>query len=159
MHIPESQINEAFVPFYVAPDLDQNSPQIREGIRVTLELLDRMNIVSHSNGAGFVVLLIPTKETVFADYLIRNPQTRFRPVIQKLTDDERAATDEVKHFLQNSGIPYVDVLPNLRERVRDHLYVVSDKDMHLSKNGQRIVGQNVAAFLRTHSVENSSRIQ
>jgi hypothetical protein len=52
-------------------------------------------------------------------------------------------------FLEEERIPYVDPLPALRRRVGDHLYARSDRDMHPARNGYRVIGDAVAAFLQS----------
>ncbi len=146
--VPEADIQEAFRPRGIGKRLDQSSASIREGMRITFELLKQMDMASRENGSHFVVVLIPTKETVFADHLLSNPQIHLSEIIEKLISDEEAARKQLIEFLDKAGIPYVDMLPALRREVSKKLYTRSDRDMHPGKNGYKIIGEAVAEFLR-----------
>jgi hypothetical protein len=150
LNIPEVQIQEAFLPIQIGRNLDQHSAPVREGMRITFELLDRMGKASRENGIQFAVVLIPTKETVFADYLLASPQPRLKGVIGKLIADEQSVRSQLVDFFNKAGIPYVDALPALRRQLTNHLYTRSDRDMHPSENGYGVIGQSVAEFLKHH---------
>ena len=72
--VPEKNILEAFRPRGMLSRLDQESPRVREGMRITFELLKEMNDICHQDSAEFLVVIIPTKEMVFSSYLEHNPQ-------------------------------------------------------------------------------------
>jgi hypothetical protein len=95
-----------------------------------------------------LVVLIPTKESVFAYHLLRNPRLPLREVVADLVANERQASAALRGFLDDARIPYVDTLPALRRQLGDHLYAASDRDMHPSRNGYRVIGETVAVFLR-----------
>jgi hypothetical protein len=121
---------------------------VREGMRITFTLLTLMNQACQQQACRLAVVLIPTKEMVFADHLLRNPQVHLREVIASLVENEREATAKLHEFLDRADIPYVDTLPALRRNLGGHLYALSDHDMHPSKNGYRVIGEAVAALLR-----------
>ena len=66
---PAKGIKEAFRPIRVAAGLDQNRAEVKEGMRITFHLLKEMNRLCTENGCVFSVVIIPTKETVFAEDL------------------------------------------------------------------------------------------
>jgi hypothetical protein len=143
----DAGIQEAFRPLGIRDRLDQRNPAVREGMRITLQLLTLMNQTCRQSGCEFVVVLIPTKETVFADHLLRHPRLHLREVIVDLVAHEERARAKVRAFLDQAEIRYLDALPALRRNVAAHLYTPSDRDMHPSKNGYRVIGEAVAAFL------------
>jgi hypothetical protein len=128
--------------------LDQRNPAVREGMRLTFELLRRMDALAAERGTRFVVAVIPTKETVFAEYFNRHPQVHLGEVVQSVIRNEGLAKQELLSFLDEAGIPRIDVLPALRKEVRRRLYTRSDGDMHPGGEGYRVIGQAVAAFLQ-----------
>ncbi|MGH7782258.1 MAG: SGNH/GDSL hydrolase family protein, partial [Candidatus Binatia bacterium] len=67
--IPEKHIEEAFRPVENLRGLDQESKSVREGMRITFELLGEMNEICRKNNIQFVVVVLPTKDMVFAQYL------------------------------------------------------------------------------------------
>jgi hypothetical protein len=117
-------------------------------MRLTLELLTRMDHACREHGCQFVVVLIPTKETVFAEYLLRDPQLPLRQAVAELISNEAEARRRVVEYLEGAGIPFVDTLPALRARIgAEELYTRSDRDMHPGPGGYRVIGEAVAAFL------------
>jgi len=146
--VARAGIQEAFRPIAIRDRLNQSNAAVREGMRITFELLTLMDKTCHVTGCQLVVVLIPTKETVFADYLLRNPEMHLGRVVAELVEHERRARTKLLEFLDAAKIPYVDTLPALRRRVTDQLYTRSDRDMHPGKNGYRVIGEAVAEFLR-----------
>jgi hypothetical protein len=145
----QSNIHEAFRPIRVAAGLDQQRAEVREGMRITFRLLHEMNQTCQRAGCSLIVVIIPSKETVFADYFARQTELHLKSVVDSLILNERAARSEVGQFLTQAGIPYVDTLPALRQSIRDKLYYPGPADMHPSANGYRVIGMAVAEFLRT----------
>jgi hypothetical protein len=145
---PASNIREAFRPLRIRAALDQQRPEVREGMRITFDLLREMNQVGIRIGSELIVVIIPSKETVFAEYLERDSNLHLREVVDLLIDNERAATGELKTFLAREGIPYVETLPALRKNVRSELYYRGPADMHPSANGYRVIGQTVSNYVR-----------
>jgi hypothetical protein len=143
----ETGVHEAFRPLSLRSRLDQRSPIVREGMRITFELLRSMDQLSRDHGARLAVVIIPTKETVFADRLLNDPATNLRDDIEQLVRDEKAATQELLTFLDETGIPHIEPLDALRSRVSENLYTPSDRDMHPNANGYRVIGETVAQSL------------
>ena len=105
--VPEKAIAEAFRPKGILSRLDQGNPQIREGTRITFELLKQMDDICQQQHTQFIVVVIPTKEMVFSDYLEHNPNIPLDDVIDKLLVNERSAREQTFKFLTDSNIPYV----------------------------------------------------
>jgi hypothetical protein len=116
-------------------------------MRITFGLLTSMHRACEESGCRLLVVLIPTKETVFADLLLGNPTVHLREAIADLVANEREAVAKLRAFLDRSNIPYVDTLPALRGNIGGQIYALSDHDMHPSRNGYRAIGEAVAGFL------------
>ena len=115
--VPEKNIFEAFRPIGILKGLDQENPSIREGMRITFELLKEMNETCRQNHVQFVVVVIPTKEMVFSEYLEHNSKIPLDDVIDNLLVNERSALQQTFKFLTDSNIAYVDPLPALKRSV------------------------------------------
>jgi hypothetical protein len=146
--IPEEGIMEAFLPTGILRRLDQESESVREGMRITFELLAEMNEISRKNNAQFIVAVIPTKEMVFAEYLKHNSQLPLSDVIDKVISNERLAREKTFEFLKRSQIAYVDTLPALRRSLSRELYARTASDMHPNRNGYRVIGEAVFEELK-----------
>jgi hypothetical protein len=143
LSVPEKNILEAFRPEGMLRVLDQDNPAVREGMRITLRLLAESNAISRRAGIGFLVVVIPTKEMVFADYLEHNRKIHLGETINRLLANERLAREATFRFLRESGITYVDALPALRRSVADRLYARTATDMHPNGNGYRVIAEAV----------------
>jgi hypothetical protein len=142
-----THIREAFRPIGIAKRLDQNSREVREGMRITFRLLAEMAQMCRENGCQFGVVIIPTKETVFAEHLERIPDLHLKDSIDKVIANERAARAALGEALDRAGIPYLDTLPALRAGVTRNLYAQTTADMHPGKNGYKVIGDAAAAFV------------
>jgi hypothetical protein len=154
LDIPEKHILEAFRPKGMLTRLDQNSPEIREGMRITFKLLKEMNDLCQQNHVQFVVVVIPTKETVFSEYLEHNPKVALSDTIDKLLPNERMARAATFKFFNDNNIAYVDPLPNLRASLEHELYARTAGDMHPNKNGYAVIAQSAFATLQQHQGKN-----
>jgi len=142
--IPEKHIEEAFQPTVNLHGLDQNRESVHEGMRVTFELLKEMDEICRKNNIQFVVVVIPTKEMVFSEYLEHNHKIALSDVVDRLLVNESLALDRTFKFLTDANISYVSPLPLLQKSVGQGLFARSAVDMHPNKNGYRVIAEAVA---------------
>jgi hypothetical protein len=148
--IEDRNIREAFRPIGMAERLDQNSGPVREGMRITFELLKKMDQTCKERDCRLLVAIIPTKETVFSEYLEKNSSVHLYEALQKVIVNERAARKVLIEFLDSAEIPYVDTLLALKQSVGRQLYAQTTRDMHPGKNGYRVIGETVAQYITRH---------
>jgi hypothetical protein len=141
--IPAKHILEAFLPKGMLLRLDQKSPAVLEGMRITFELFQAMNAACLQHGTQFLVVVIPTKEMVFSEYLEGNRSLPMGDVIDRLLGNERIARKKTFEFLKTSGIGYVDTLPALKHSIENQLYARTAADMHPNKNGYKVIAEAV----------------
>jgi hypothetical protein len=151
--VPEKNILEAFRPRGLLFGLDEENPNVREGIRITFELLKEMSEICRQNQIQFIVVVIPTKEMVFSEYLEHNSKLPLDDVIDKLLVNERLAEAETFKFMTDNNISYVDPLPALKRSVGQGLYARTAADMHPNRNGYRVIGEAVAEHLKQVETE------
>src|SRR4029077_10882968 len=151
--IPEKHIEEAFQPTGDLQGLEQSRESVREGMRITFELLKEMTETCQKNHIQFLVVVIPTKEMVFSQYLEHNPKIALSDVVDKLLVDERVALGRTFKFLSDANIPYVDPLAALQKSADQGLFSRSAADMHPNKNGYRIIAEAVAEHLKQGEAE------
>lgn len=145
--IEDKNIREAFRPIGISNRLDQTNAQVTEGMRITVHLLKEMDKVCKQEGCRLVVVIIPTKETVFSEYLEKNTKIHLHEVLDRLIANERLAKQTLVESLADSGIAHIDTLPALKQSVGNQLYAQTTRDMHPSKNGYRVIGEVVAQYL------------
>jgi hypothetical protein len=91
----------------------------------------------------FLVVVIPTKEMVFAEYLEHNKSLRLSGTLDNLLRNERIARERTFAFLADAGVRYVDALPALRRSMGNELYARTAADMHPNGIGYRVIGEAV----------------
>jgi hypothetical protein len=146
--VPDKNILETFRPRGMLGRLDQNSPAVLEGMRITFELMKQMNEICQQNHIQFMVVVIPIKEAVFADYLEHKPNLPLSDVFEKLLPNERMAREKTEKFLSDSNIPYVDAVTALKSAAQDELYARTAADVHPGKNGYRVIAEAVSQSLK-----------
>ena len=146
--VDDKNIAEAFLPKSPLRGLDQGEESVQEGMRITLKILKDMHELTAKNNAEFIVLVIPTKEMVYSDYLEGNQNLKLADVIHKLLSQERMARQKVFSFLDEANIRYVDALPSLKQGVGQEIYARSAGDMHPGKHGYRKIAEAVSMYLQ-----------
>lgn len=141
--LPDKNILEAFRPTSMLTRIDQDSPNVREGMRITFKLFQEMDDICRKNHVQFLVVVIPAKEMVFSEDLEHNPSLHLSDVLDKLIVNERLARDETFKFFADSKIQFVDALQALKASVQNELYARTAADMHPSKNGYRVIAQAI----------------
>lgn len=130
-------------------EVDLDDVRIREGLRITLESLGAIHEACSKAGIDLVVVIIPTKISVFADFVREGHSPGFEETVRRLEQSERTAREETRAWLEEHGIPYVAVLDELRRRTADlRIYPRSD-DGHPTSDGYRVVAERIAERIDT----------
>lgn len=145
----DRNIREAFRPLGIAESLNQTSNLIREGMRITFHLIEEMDKECRKEGCKLLVVIIPTKETVFANYIEQDPKLHLYETLHKVIVNERQAKSEMVKYFDDHRIKYIDVLPALERSVEKQLYAQTTRDMHPGRNGYRVIGETVARYFTT----------
>jgi hypothetical protein len=141
LSVPEKNILEAFLPKEFLRRNDQQSPSIREGMRITLELMAEMRDICRQNRVEFLVTVIPTKEMVFAGYFERDPNLALGDVLRRLVANERIGRETMFRFFTESKVPYADALPALQRAAEHRIFTRLGGDMHPNKDGYRVIAE------------------
>ncbi|MEO7863192.1 MAG: hypothetical protein ABIU05_22695 [Nitrospirales bacterium] len=73
-------------------------------MRITFHLLKEMDNACKQEGCRLLVMIIPTKATVFSDYLGKNTGLHLHEVFERLITNERSAENALIEFLAGGGI-------------------------------------------------------
>lgn len=148
LFVEERNIREAFRPQGVAESLNLSNAAIQEGMRITFHLLTEMDRACRQAGCRFLVVILPTKETVFSEYLEKNPRLHLYEALNRVISNERLARKQIVEFLDRARIEHVDPLSALRESIGEGIYARTTRDFHPNRNGYRIIAESVAEHLR-----------
>jgi lysophospholipase L1-like esterase len=131
-----------FLTSYRLMALDLDEPRIAEGLRITKALLPRMRTAADANGAKLLVLLIPTKESVYAEALSEKVQLSTK--YAKIVEMEGKIRSELISTCHQQAIESVDALPFLSDAIRrgEPIYP-STADEHFKAGGYQILAARV----------------
>jgi hypothetical protein len=110
----QNGIRTVFTTAYRLLALDLDNPQISEGLRITEEMLLRIQAQAGQANIRVLVLLIPTKELVYADAM---QGAGLDETYSRLVVMEEKARSEIIRYCEEHGIEQVDALPVLRAAV------------------------------------------
>jgi len=148
--LPDKNVREVFWPKAVLRGLDQESPSVKEGMRITFKLLHEMNAICASNHIEFIVAVIPTKESVFSRYLEHNQKVAMSDYIEKVIANEHLARQACFDAMKQDNIPYVDLLPAMEKASEgERLYFYGASDIHPNKNGYRVIAETISKYVAT----------
>ena len=145
-------IEEAFIPKGLLDNLNQESPQVREGMRITKTILKNMNDSCLTKNISFIVIIIPTKESVFSKYILNNNQMPLHNVLTSLIANETLARESLISFFNKENIEYIDMLQAMQDAVTtERLYAYTAADMHPNNNGYRVIAETIGKHLGNKS--------
>jgi hypothetical protein len=141
----DGQFKTIFTSEYRLSGLDLRDPRIIEGLQISLRAIQRMHELAAARNIRFLIVLVPTKETVFHG-LWQQPSMSYR----SLTENEERVWRITRDFLEYNGIEYLDALPVLREQLATGIqpYKVS-RDGHPNVHGHKAIAKLVAAHLES----------
>lgn len=128
--------------------LDMHDPRIREGLRLTLVMLDRMQSRTKEERVRMVVVLIPTKEAVY-EGAMRAANAPLGETYEELLAAEARARQDIMRHCKEHGIECFDSLPALGAAVQkgERLYPQGE-DGHFEPRGYAFLAQVVNDALK-----------
>lgn len=123
---------------------DIRDPEIREGIRITLDSISRMKKETERVGIRYSLVLWPGKEQVLADLVERHSSE-----LDRLADNDSALWDQLTSWLRSIDLPFFDALPVFRKLAESGspLYT-RDFDDHAREVAIRTLAGELALYLR-----------
>ena len=119
--------------------LDLDEPRIAEGLRLTRELLAELHRRVSERGAIATVVLIPTKEAVYAS-LVQAQQGILSPHYARLVTMEARIRESLLAWCRGAGIAVADSLPPLESALRrGECPYPADTDGHPTAGGYELI--------------------
>ncbi|MCP4902680.1 MAG: SGNH/GDSL hydrolase family protein [bacterium] len=129
--------------------LDLDNPLIAEGLNLTLEVLPELRDVSRDHGAEIVVIIIPTKIRVFAEYTQMRGLDDQRELIDKLARNEQIVLAMIESLLQEEEIPYASAYEELKELIGGETIYPRNSDGHPRSAGYHVIAKEAARMIET----------
>ncbi len=129
--------------------MNLESPEINNSLSITETLIRKMAARANASGTRFVVLVIPSKEFIFHQYL-GDSGKRLPDVYNKMAKAEERLRNRVFNWLGSEKIPYVDAAPAVLAAVRKEGAVYpADNDGHpLGRGYQAYADAAYMAFFK-----------
>jgi lysophospholipase L1-like esterase len=133
--------------------LDVKLPPVREGMQISKRALHAAEFKARDMHAGMLTVLIPTKERAYCSYL-ESVRASLPPSFVALCKAEAEANAELRAYFDEQHMTYLDVLPILEARIREHeqVYPVGS-DGHPQAAGYAAIAGAVAAAVRARFPE------
>ena len=142
------ELRTGFKPRLRLAALDLTLPPVREGMQISMRALHELDAEARSMHAGLLTVLIPTKERAYCGYL-QDSKERLPPSFVRLCKAETEANQALKTYLDDQHIGYIDVLPILEARIREHEQVYPpSSDGHPVAAGYGVIAKAIAAMIR-----------
>ena len=115
----------------------------RRGLTRAREILFRIDQRCRIRALTCLHLLIPTKESVYADLAAERLDASERAQIAAVANAEARVRDELVRFFDANQMAWVDPLPDLRAAVDGERLYPAGRDGHPTGAGYRIVARAV----------------
>lgn len=139
----KKHISTLFTPQRRLYALNYNTFEVKEGLRISLDMFSEMKTVCDQNDIHFLVVLIPTKESVYSCFIEGNPQITDGEIIDELIENERQINTIVKNYFRNHHIAYIDVLDSLQNELDIRQIYPIYTDGHPNKNGYEVISKEI----------------
>ncbi len=145
-------IHTGFTPKRRLDALNLKDPTIQEGLCLSLHLLRHMHELCLNLNIDFFILLIPTKENVYSEYIENNQSLQNSDMINTLLLNERKANSLVKAYLTSHHIPYYDVLEPLQQAAKHQTIYPQSPNGHPTKEGYAVIATALKQYLLTQQL-------
>jgi lysophospholipase L1-like esterase len=122
-------------------------PKIQEGLRISLRVFHDMNDLCRDKKIKLLIVLIPTKESVFAKYSLSDKSLKHADVIRQLVMTEYEVKASVKSYFDKHNISYLDLLPALESAVGTKVIYPANEDGHPNAAGYDVIAKAIKRFL------------
>ena len=143
----DDKVRTVFTTAYRLTALDLDEPRVREGLQITKLSLTRMQEQASAANIKLVVMLIPTKESVYAELM--NSERKSTGNYARLVNMEEKARQEVLALCATDKLNCVDALPELRKAIerRQQIYP-STTESHPNAAGYRVLALRASEAIK-----------
>lgn len=139
-------LSEPFVTVYRPEShlhgMDLQDPAVIDGIDLTLGFLRQMADLAATHDSAFLVVLIPSKESILLGPM-DEPKGECERIVERVIAAETVMRGRVTRFLDAQGIAYVDTLPPLVAAGRETRIFLRSADDHPNGRGYRVIAEAI----------------
>jgi hypothetical protein len=143
----EHGIHTGFTPERRLQALDLDKPAVREGLKLALVFFNNMNELAAKNGLGFLVVIIPTKESVYGEFIEGNSDLQYSEKIDSLLENERRVSMTAQSDFKEHNISYLDLLGPLRSAAKYEQLYPNNYSGHFNNGGNRVIAESIKQYL------------
>lgn len=134
-------------PAYDLMAVDRDDLRVRDGLRITQEILREMSERLATEHISFIVAVIPSKQTVYAELIAKHGPKL--PDMERYLESEAVLKAEMTSFFKAHAIRHVDVLPALRgELARGSAPYHQGEESHPNASGYEAIANTLLPALR-----------
>ncbi len=138
----DDNIGTVLTTAYRLTGLDLDDPRVAEGLRITKVVLSRMQQSIDAHGARLLVLLIPTKELVYAELM--QSRGRLTGTYTRLVEMEQRARNQLVTWCDEKRVLCIDALPDLRNALAQGRQIYySTTESHPNATGYKVLASKV----------------
>ena len=139
----KDNIQTFFTPAYRQLVVDTRSPIIQEGIRLSKKEYAEIRDLLTTSNIELLIVLIPTKESVFAPSL-----ESLSDSYSLLVEQEAQIRSEMIAFFDENDIAYLDTLSALQQALKDGILIYPTTfDGHPTGNGYRVIAEVINGYI------------
>ncbi len=149
--LDDNKFNIVFMAPYRLGALDLNDIRLKEGLRIQKESILRINHILKNRNIKFLVLIIPTTEYVFFEY-INMKQYSMKPVYYELIRAEQDFMGNIFNFLNKESIPSINTVHALRNcLIQGKQPYPMNPDGHPNEHGYNEIAKEVYKYIINHT--------
>lgn len=138
-----ASLKTVFSPGFRFAAVNLDDPRINEGFQISLKAFSAISRETRARHARLVIVMIPTKESVFAPE-VSSKSSEFK----RLNECERQVWEASMVHFRSERIEFIDSMPTLRRLVRNGIQPYpASPDGHPNAKGQAAIAAVVATYL------------
>ena len=138
----QGNVSTVFTPAYRLEGLDLDEPRVSEGLRISKLLLGYIRKAAEANNSRMMVVMIPTKEAVYANAL--KDRMAVGTTFGRMLSMESRARSELMSACTEQHVECLDVLPFMSAAIsRDEKIYSSTTESHPIATGYAIIAETV----------------
>lgn len=153
LEIADPEVGTLLTPELRFAVLDPQQESNRAGLREAEQMLLEIRDLCRASRVQLGVLLLPTKESVYAELARSRSSGPELARIEALVQAEREVKQQLQQVLARNEVAALDLLPSLSVALRERRLYLPKRDGHPTGAGYRVIAAATHAWLDPQSLE------